>query len=540
MKEAPIRTLSFKRLPGRWLLAVVFGWSAFAGFIAPPSASSEYFDDYSGLPRNIDIILGESKVLPVSNPKRIAIGDPKVADVVGAGMTEIIISAKKAGETNLQIWDDLGQREISVRVFEEDLQRLKDRLEDLFRMAGVRGINFQIGEQERKVFALGDVPLRKQSVVDQLLESFEGRVINLVAYTEDSPVVEIDVQIMEIAKKAIDRLGIDWSPSITFSETNVVPHTMIPRHFPDMLKAIGQARFDRDALTATLHLLERDNLLHILARPKLVAVSGAEAKFLVGGEVPILGSVSNSSDITTTDVEYEEYGIKLNIKPEVMDNGDVRCQLEVEIRTIDTSTALSIQTGPAVTTSTPGFKVRNVSSELYLKDKDTVFLAGLIDSAQTNNLAQVPGLGNLPVFGALFRSKDFVAGANELVISLTPKVVRFGDLRDEVPGAQITQQQLDEDPAEAYSRAVQEIILKNAGYPLEAQRANLSGEVVLSLHLLSSGQLVNVVVSQSSGHKMLDSAAVFSVKRMSPYPAFPKGLLLKEIWVEAPITYQMN
>jgi TonB family protein len=89
-------------------------------------------------------------------------------------------------------------------------------------------------------------------------------------------------------------------------------------------------------------------------------------------------------------------------------------------------------------------------------------------------------------------------------------------------------------------RTVQDIILKKVAYPLEAQRANLSGSVVLSLHILSSGQLANVVVSESSGHVMLDNAAVHTVKALAPYPAFPSGLTLREIWVEVPVTYQLN
>jgi TonB family protein len=506
---------------------------------APEQVRSEFlFNDYDTA-RELDVVIGESKVVEVANPKRIAIGDPKIADVVGASRTEILVSAKAAGETNLQIWDDYGQREVFVRVFEEDLGKLKKRLEDLFGTAGLRGVYFQVGAQERKVFVLGEVPLRKKEVVTQLLESFRNRIIDLVTFKEDNPLVEIDVQVMEIAKTVIDKLGISWSQSITFNEATPGSHTLI-RQAADIMKAVGQSRFDRTALTATLNILEQDNLARTLARPKLVALSGKEAKILVGGEVPILSSVSVSSGTTTTAVDYVEYGIKLNIKPEVKETGDIQCGLEIEIKTIDSSTALTVQTGESISTTTPGFKTRTVSSELYLKNNETIFLAGLIDNEQSNNLQQVPGLGNMPIFGALFRSKNFQIGDTELVVSLTPKVVRYGDMLQDVEAASRGKAAPDEEPADTYMRTVQETILKNVSYPVEAQRANLSGEVVLSLHLLSNGQLVGVMVSESSGHKLLDKAAVYTVKRLAPYPAFPKGLLLKEIWVEVPITYQMN
>lgn len=506
--------------------------------IQPQQGYPEFFSDDYGMNKQMDIVIGESKVVPVSNPKRIAIGNPAVADVIGAGNKELLVSAQSAGETNLQIWDDLGQREIMVRVFAEDLNKLKKRLEDLFATAGVRGVKFQVGEQERKVFVLGEVPLRKKEVVAQLLQNFKEKIIDLVTFSEDNPLVEIDVQILEIAKTAVDRLGFNWSTSITFNEQPIPAIHTMNRQLGDMVKSVWQSQFDRTALVATLNLLEQDNLARTLARPKLVALSGKEAKFLVGGEIPILSNVSVSSGTTTTSVDYVDYGVKLNIKPDVKVNGDILCKLEIEIKSVDRSTQLTVQTGTSVSTSTPGFKTRNASTELYLKNNQTIFLAGLINNDESNNLQQVPGLGSIPILGALFRSKDFQVGDTELVISITPRILKYGDLQEDINNEALSKS--GEEPAEAYVHAVQQLILKNFSYPLEAQRSNLSGEVVLSLHLLSTGQLVNVLVSESSGHKLLDNAAVYTVKRLAPYPAFPGSLTLKEIWVEIPITYQLS
>ena len=505
----------------------------------PTTARTEFFSEEYGMPKQLDVVIGESKIINVSKPKRIALGDPAIADVAGASNTEILVSAKQAGETNLQIWDDYGQREVTIRVFAEDLNKLKKRLQDLFATAGINGVKFQVGDQERKIFVLGDLPLRKKDVVVQLLENFKEKIIDLVTYTEDNPLVEVDVQVLEISKTAIDQLGINWSSTVTFSEAIPPSHTF-NRQFGDMVKSIWQSRYDRTALTAVLSAMQQDNLARVLARPKLVALSGKEAKFLVGGEVPVLSDVSVSSGTTTTSVEYVEYGIKLNIKPEVKENGDILCQLLVEIKTLDTSTQLTVQTGSSISTSTPGFKTRTVSTELYLKNNQTIFLAGLIDNQETNNLQAVPGLSSVPVLGMLFRSKNFRLGDSELVVSLTPRVLSYGDMSKDINSASSSKQDPDEEPVDAYKRMVQEKILKSVTYPLEAQRANLSGQVVLSLHLLPNGSLVGTQVSDSSGHKLLDNAAMFTVKRLAPYPEFPKGLFLKEIWVDVPITYQIN
>lgn len=526
----------------RRFLTILVLITALAGAMAPRISSGEFFSDDFDMPRTLDLVLGESKILEVDNPQRLAIGDPAIADVAGASAKEILVSAKKVGETNLQIWDRFGKREIFVRVFVEDLLKLKSRLEDLFKTGGVRGVTFQIGDQERKIFVLGDMPLRKKDVVEQLLENFKEKIINLVVYKEDNPLVQIDVQVLEIAKTAIDNLGVAWSGSITFNEAqpNENSHTL-GRLYGDLAKTVGQSQFTRTDLLATLNILEQDNLLRTLARPKLVALSGKEAKFLVGGEVPVLSNVSVDNGSTTTSVEYVEYGIKLNIKPEVKESGDILCQMKVEIKTIDTATKLTVQTGQTLSTSTPGFKSRSVETELYMKNDQTLFMAGLISNEESNNLQRVPGLGNLPIIGALFRSKDFQVGDTELVISITPKIVNYGDMKEDIQGASpAALTGADEEPEDAYARQIQGIILKNVAYPMEAQRANLSGSVVLSLHILSSGQLVNVVVSESSGHPLLDKAATFTAKRLAPYPGFQKGMLLKEIWVEVPINYQLN
>jgi len=510
--------------------------------IASPAASPEFFfDDYEAA-RTMDVVVGESKVLPVANPKRVAIGDPEIADVVGAGSTELLLSAQAAGETNLQIWDDFGQREIIVRVYDEDLGKLKRRLEDLFQTAGLYGVSCQVGDKERKIFLLGRLPERKQEVTEQLLENFEERVINLLTFEDDTPVVQIDVQVLEIDKNSMDKLGVNWSSSYTFNEARANEGHTLNRHIGTIIKGIGESQFDRTSINAVLNLLENDNLAKVLARPKLVAVSGAEAKFLVGGEVPILSNVSVASGTTTTSVEYQEYGIKLSIKPEVKESGNIFCQLDVEIRSIDTSTALTVQTGTSQSTATPGFKTRQVATELLLENGKTLFMAGLIESREANNLQQVPQLGDLPIIGALFRSKDFVLGTTELVISLTPKVISYGDMRPDVGSMRSNSRSLpeDENPADGYVRLVQEAILENVAYPMEARRANLSGSVVLSLHLRANGNLASVFVNESSGHKLLDKAAVFTVKRLAPYPAFPNNLTLKEIWIEVPINYQLS
>ncbi len=165
---------SIKNLKASLQVLMVLGLSL---LLSLPLGHAEFFSDNYGIPKQLDIVVGETKVIPVSAPRRLAIGNPEIADVANVTGQEVLISAKAAGETNLQIWDEFGQREIVVRVFEEDLGKLKRRLEDLFETASIRGITFQIGTQERKVFVLGRVPLRKKRSSSNCLRISKKRLL---------------------------------------------------------------------------------------------------------------------------------------------------------------------------------------------------------------------------------------------------------------------------------------------------------------------------------------------------------------------------
>ncbi|MBL7131495.1 MAG: TonB family protein [Candidatus Omnitrophica bacterium] len=511
----------------------------------------DYFES-----KELIVIIGETKPLRVSNPRQVKIGNPDLLDVVGAGRKELLLSGLAEGETILTVVDDLGQHKYTVKIFQEDLEKVKERIDILLEAAGFSQLTTRIGDKERKIFILGEVPTFKKDSFESKIESVKDKIINLVEYYEDTPSVAIDVEVLEIKTDDLEEVGFTWNQTVTFSE----PSANVPSNFPvdNLLQPKHVLQILKDwrttQLVATLDLLKQNNKARTLSRPKIVCMSGKEAKLLVGGEVPIITSATTTSGtgaISTEDVELKEYGIILNITPVVNEDDNIQVGLNVEITEIDTTTERTLSTG----STTPGFKQRSAQTELSVSSGQTVFLAGMIKSYDKDNRAQVPFLGSIPFFGALFRQKDLQLEETEIVISLTPTVIRNQSpgrissvtkvsttpaisLKDIAKESVKKRPHKEDDPAVNYSALIQDIINSNIKYPRELRDEEVEGTVKLSLHLLSTGELSGVIIMQSSGNQLLDESAEYAVRRLSPFPAFPLEVKLKELWIDIPIVYK--
>ncbi|HNS71496.1 MAG TPA: TonB family protein, partial [bacterium] len=278
----------------------------------------------------------------------------------------------------------------------------------------------------------------------------------------------------------------------------------------------------------------------VLSQPKVVCLSGEEAKISVGGEVPVVTTTTGESG-TATNVEYKEYGVILKIRPIVMENDMVKINLYTEVSDIDWINAVT-----ASGISIPAFSKREASTELFIKTGETVFIGGLIKSDKSKDVEKIPAIGNIPVLGALFRSKDFQNDKTELVISLTPDIIKYGEdpiLKEETDGYKVITGDPNTQPSNdlrKYIWNIQRKIISSLIYPPSAEEQAVQGEIKLSLHLFSDGTLSGVRVIQSSGHRVLDDTVIDTVKRLSPYEPFPSSMEEKEVWIEVPIVYSLN
>ncbi|MDD5618627.1 MAG: TonB family protein, partial [Candidatus Omnitrophica bacterium] len=458
------------------------------------------------------------------------------------------------GETTLTVVDDFGKRNYAVKIYKEDLEKLKERVDILLDAAGFDTLQTRIGDKERKIFIIGSLPASKQSVFESRMASVKDKIVNLVEMRDDVPSIEVDVEVMEIEKTALDNLGLQWNKTIAFSEGSTVPDKF---QFDNLLNPTKTLKILSDwrtgAFTATLNFLKSNNKARTLSRPKIVCLSGKEASLLVGGERPIIKSSTTTTSTTggsTTDYEIElkEYGIKLSIKPTVKENNEIQIELKTDITEIDDTEALQLTS----IVSTPGLKKRSAQTELTVIDGQTVFLAGLIKSKREDDRDSVAGFGSIPIIGALFRHKDLSQTDTEVVITLTPTILgnkkslqsvsaktSKADAKN-IEANVYTEPKIvysEEDPAVKYSRLIQNIINSNISYPKELKDKSYEGTVKISLHLLPTGELLGAVTIQSSGSQVLDEAAEKAVKKLAPFPGFPPQLQLKELWLDIPIVY---
>jgi len=236
------------------------------------------------LKENFKISVGQLIVLKAYSPKRIFVRNPSIVDVVKVTTSSIEILGKKSGFTDIEIWDDLGKRIIEVEVYKEDLEGLKERLTKLIEELGIKGVKVRQSNLTDKVIVEGEVEEQDLERIKKILTPLGERVENLLVVKKEKDLVEIDVQILEISRTELDRLGIKWNeymqfreePYVTPSGTQGVETTLGRIGVPSDIFRIVE--WSRDAITSKINLLISKGKAKILSRPKLLCLSVVKIK----------------------------------------------------------------------------------------------------------------------------------------------------------------------------------------------------------------------------------------------------------------------
>ncbi|BBO86505.1 general secretion pathway protein [Desulfosarcina ovata subsp. sediminis] len=391
----------------------------------------------------IDIELHKSVVKRTGRPiTRISIADPEIADYHLITPTQILlITKKKAGTTNLIVWYDdetIDVFEVRVFVAGDLIQSIQDALHTIVPQAD---IHMRQGPNGLMLF--GEVD--GQESLDTVLKLVSGYVqayTNLIT-VRGSQQVQLSVRIAEVSRSGLKQMGLgfltnrDWSVgvfnsgSVETSSTNVLTNGEATRYLGSALEISSpfSSAFQlavhslNDDFMGILSVLKQQNLARLLASPTLVTMSGQEASFLVGGEFP----VPMESNDGQTSIDYKTFGIMLRFTPMVVAPETITVRVEPEISTVDYS--LSVTSGGV---SVPGLKTRRGSTTLQLKDGQTFVMAGLLQEDSSTVTNKIPFLGDIPYLGSLFTSKEFEKNESELMIIVTPRLVRALN-PDEVP-----------------------------------------------------------------------------------------------------------
>jgi pilus assembly protein CpaC len=503
----------------------------------------------------VHMVKGEVVTLTVYALTRLSITDPTVADIVNADDKEITIVGNDIGQTELFVWDEHGKRSIKIFVLVRDLKITKARIDKLVKAADIgKDVFVEINEKEGKVVISGQVLEKDRDQLEKLLQPFQDDILNLIKDREETDLVQVDIQVSELSTTLSKSLGFDWSTGTgsTFSPVYTETLPALDGSIGDFFK-IGD--FERtNNILATVSALLEEGKGRILSKPRLVVVSGEEASFLVGGEIPIRTTTSTGTS-TQENVSFKEYGIGMTITPTIKRENKIDTQLNIEISDVDAANAVGEDVA---------FVTRTAQTRLYLDNGQTIVLAGLIKKNESENIRKVPFVGDIPVVGLLFRKKSTPAANSEteVVISLTPHILT--DRKAELAKERAKENQENEmakDPSViedkssskaipyysgvpremiGYVQAVQERISQAIVYPQEAKTQGWEGTVKLGMLILRDGTLAFSLIKESSGYEVFDEAALATAKNSAPYAIFPADTNLQEINVTIPIVYSLK
>ena len=431
---------------GILLIALMSFLTASLPVYAAPDLLERVKDD--DLEQVIQLRVGRSKVLRTPFPiQRVSVADPEIADIVLISNREIYINGNSAGVTNVSLWGK--QRFSSARVtVEPDISILKEKLHKI------------LPKEKIAVEAAGDTivlsgevsgPTTQETALALAIPYADGKkekVINLL-HIGGVQQVMVAVRVAEINRSVGKRIGVNFAYSTTdgknFGATlldKLSTLTNLNRNMgavssPGILSnSLGNADSISSSQSlstginalfggvsgglfwaAFFDLLKQQGLGRILAEPNLVTTSGQEASFLAGGEFPI----PVPSGLGTVSIEYKKFGVGLIFTPTVLDDNKISLRINPEVSELDFTSQTTVVVNNFIV---PGLRVRRTSTQVEMKDGQTLAIAGLLSDQYRTIVNKYPVIGDLPVLGTLFRSKNFQKSETELVILVTPHLVK--------------------------------------------------------------------------------------------------------------------
>lgn len=392
-----------------------------------------------GTSKNLVLVTGRGELLQFPNDvKQVATAEPKIADVIVISPREVMVNAKEVGKTTVVIWDSVtGPCRYNVDVMPDTSEM------DSFR-TDVRnqlpGSDVQMTAKGETIVLTGSVTSEEQSKrAAALAQTHAKTVVNMLKVPDREP----KQVILKVVFASIDRTVLNQWGFNLFSKNGVLVGESSTEQFSS--PRFSQLQYQNGGFTnsssvnfadllnlfvyrpdlnigATIKALQENDLLQILAEPNLIALDGKEASFLAGGSFPFPVLTTTSTGGATSPVvtvQFKKFGIQLTFTPTITPNGSIDLKVAPEVSSLDFANAVTLQ-GFLI----PALSQRTADTEVVLKDGESFVIAGLLDNRVTQNLIKVPWLGDVPILGQLFKSRQTQKTSTELLVVVTPHVVQ--------------------------------------------------------------------------------------------------------------------
>ena len=355
----------------------------------------------------------------------VFVADPAIADVQAPTPASFFVFGKKPGRTSLYILrkdgTPLASYTIDVRFPAAELQR---------QFSADTGGAARLTYTQQGALLTGSVP--DAATADRIVGTAE-RTLGGVPLTNQLQVtgpvqVNLRVRVAEVSRTVMRSLGFDWNMvgkvgSVAFGlqTGNLATATAGSTALPGLVDSIfGTVASKHVNGAAAIEAMANEGLVSLLAEPNLTAESGTTATFLAGGEIPI----PIGQGLGSTSVEYKQYGVSIAFTPTVLATGHINLKVRPEVSTLDSANSVQFAASGTSTSTIPALTTRRAETTVDLASGQSFAVAGLIQNNNNNTISKLPGVGDLPVIGALFRSEQFNRNQTELVIIVTPYVVR--------------------------------------------------------------------------------------------------------------------
>jgi pilus assembly protein CpaC len=418
-------------------------------FNAPPTATIHVAaSDVQAQP----LTLGVSKSVVIDLPRDVRdvlVADPKIANAVVRSSRRVYMIGISTGQTNVFFFDGDGKQisgfDIAVT---RDLDGIRQAIQQVLPDSEIKveGIGDGIvlsgtASSQAESQQAYDIAVRLLGAGSTDTVQLGNKVVNAIVVRAGDQIM-LKVTVAEVERDVVKQLGINLSGALNYG-TAVVDFNTTNSFSASGTTPSNSIVGGFKSVTATLQAMEQAGVIHTLAEPNLTAVSGETASFVAGGEFPVLNGYSctaatsgSSVQSCQPSIDFKKFGVSLNFTPVVLSEGRISLKVMTEVSDLSTQNALIIQVpgatpnSPGSTATIPSIRTRRAETTVEIPSGGSLAMAGMIQDSTKQAISGLPGLMELPILGPLFKSRDYVNQRTELMVLVTPYVVRAVAQRD--------------------------------------------------------------------------------------------------------------